>query len=104
MMGSHLDLSLKLSSHNQKILNCQIDRLAHQVGFEPVPVNELTIAKVLSFEKPSKWPLNSEWSFLSLEISSAHIDEEGEIFARFDVAHQNLLGRGFDIILILANS
>ena len=23
MMGSHLDLSLKLSSHNQKILNCQ---------------------------------------------------------------------------------
>ena len=57
--------------------------------------NELKIAKVLSFEKPSKWPLNSEWSFLSLEISSAHRDEEGEIFARFDVAHQNLLGKGF---------
>ena len=62
------------------------------MGFEPVPVNELTIARVLSFERPSKWPINSEWTILSLEISAAHIDEEGDVFARFDVAHQNLLG------------
>ena len=93
-IGSFLNLSVKISSHNARILKCQVDRMAHQIGFDPVTVEKLDLARVLSFEKPSVWPLNGEWSLLSINVNAAHLDEEGDVYLRFDINSANLIGIG----------